>query len=81
MDGAYCFLSARRYVRCTSNAALRARMKRAMNLFLLPGECVANLLCKARRIAESLKLALFFRPDRSWPEDLRRQPRISSPCT
>jgi hemoglobin len=30
----------------------------------------------ARRIAESLKLALFFRPDRPWPEDLRR--RLSS---
>jgi hemoglobin len=27
---------------------------------------------KARTIAESLKLALFFRPDRAWPEDLRR---------
>lgn len=25
----------------------------------------------ARRIAESLKLALFFRPDRPWPDDLR----------
>ncbi len=36
--------------------------------------------CKARRIAESLKLALFFRPDRSWPEDLRRRPRVSYPC-
>ena len=30
---------------------------------------------KARRIAESLKLALFFRPDQPWTEDLRR------PCT
>ena len=28
---------------------------------------------KARRIAESLKLALFYRPDRPWPEDLRRR--------
>jgi hemoglobin len=37
--------------------------------------------CKARRIAESLKLALFFRPDRSWPEDLRRRARLSNPCT
>ena len=26
----------------------------------------------ARRIAESLKLALFFRADQPWPEDLRR---------
>jgi hemoglobin len=37
--------------------------------------------CKARRIAESLKLALFFRPDQSWPEDLRRRPRVAAPCT
>ena len=37
--------------------------------------------CKARRIAESLKLALFFRPDQSWPEDLRRRPRVATPCT
>jgi hemoglobin len=29
---------------------------------------------KARRIAESLKLALFFRADRPWTEDLRRRP-------
>jgi hemoglobin len=35
----------------------------------------------ARRIAESLKLALFFRADRSWPEDLRRRPGGSSACT
>jgi hemoglobin len=34
----------------------------------------------ARRIAESLKLALFFRPDRTWPEDLRRRPGVSSTC-
>jgi hemoglobin len=37
--------------------------------------------CKARRIAESLKLALFFRPDRSWPEDLRHRRMVSGPCT
>jgi hemoglobin len=36
--------------------------------------------CKARRIAESLKLALFFRPDQGWPEDLRRRPRVATPC-
>jgi hemoglobin len=36
--------------------------------------------CKARRIAESLKLALFYRPDRSWPEDLRHRPPIVSQC-
>jgi hemoglobin len=34
----------------------------------------------ARRIAESLKLALFFRPDRPWTEDLRRRPAVSRPC-
>ena len=28
----------------------------------------------ARRIAESLKLALFFRADQPWTEDLRRPP-------
>lgn len=34
----------------------------------------------ARRIAESLKLALFFRPDRPWSEDLLRRPTVSRPC-
>lgn len=34
----------------------------------------------ARRIAESLKLALFFRPDRSWPDDLRRRTSVSPAC-
>lgn len=34
----------------------------------------------ARRIAESLKLALFFRPDRPWTEDLRQRPAGSRPC-
>lgn len=34
----------------------------------------------ARRIAESLKLALFFRPDRPWTEDLRRRPGASRSC-
>jgi hemoglobin len=43
---------------------------------------IANqFACKARRIAESLKLALFFRPDRSGPEDRRRQPKLSVQCT
>jgi hemoglobin len=41
-------------------------------------EIAEMFVCKARRIAESLKLALFFRPDRSWPEDLRLR---SKPCT
>jgi len=35
---------------------------------------------KARRIAESLKLAMFFRPERPWPEDLRQRPKAASPC-
>jgi hemoglobin len=34
----------------------------------------------ARRIAESLKLALFFRPDQPWPEDLRDRPPIARAC-
>ncbi len=34
----------------------------------------------ARRIAESLKLALFFRPDQTWPENLRRRPLASRAC-
>ena len=43
---------------------------------------VANRIVRtARRIAESLKLALFFRPDQAWPEDdLRRRPEIFHPC-
>jgi hemoglobin len=44
-------------------------------------EIADQFACKARRIAESLKLALFFRPDQSWPEDLRRRPLVSRPCT
>ena len=32
----------------------------------------ARFVAKARSIAESLRLALFFRPDRPWPGDLRR---------
>jgi hemoglobin len=34
----------------------------------------------ARRIAESLKLALFFRPDQAWAEDLRCRPSTASAC-
>jgi len=34
----------------------------------------------ARRIAESLKLALFFRPDRPWEKDLRQRPTVSPAC-
>ena len=43
-------------------------------------EIAARFACKARRIAESLKLALFFRPDRDWPDDLRRRAPVSRPC-
>ena len=35
---------------------------------------------KARRIAESLKLAMFFRPGQAWPQDLRQRPKLVSPC-
>jgi len=31
---------------------------------------------RARRIAESLRLALFFRPDAPWPDDLRKRPAL-----
>ncbi len=35
---------------------------------------------KARRIAESLKLAMFFKPGLPWPQDLRHRPRITTTC-
>jgi hemoglobin len=44
-------------------------------------EAAARFVSAARRIAESLKLALFFRPDRAWPEDLRHRPAVAAPCT
>jgi hemoglobin len=34
---------------------------------------------RARRIAESLRLALFFRPDAPWPDDLRARPWPPAP--
>lgn len=34
----------------------------------------------ARRIAASLKLALFFRPDQPWGEDSRHRPGLSRRC-
>jgi hemoglobin len=43
-------------------------------------EAADRFICAARRIAESLKLALFFRADQSWPEDLRRRPGNPSAC-
>ena len=33
---------------------------------------------KARRIAESLRLALFFRPTEPWPTDLRHRPPLAA---
>ena len=48
----------------------------AAELFVPP--LAEAFAAKARRIAESLRLALFFRPDKPWPDDLRlRQP---APC-
>lgn len=41
----------------------------------------AEFAGKARRIAESLKLALFYRPDAPWPDDLRRRPALGAPAT
>ena len=43
-------------------------------------EIADQFALKARRIAESLKLAMFFRPDQAWPEDLRQRPKVTSPC-
>jgi hemoglobin len=43
-------------------------------------DLAGQFACKARRIAESLKLALFYRPDRSWPEDLRQRPPVVGQC-
>jgi hemoglobin len=40
---------------------------------LFAQELAARFVAKARTIAESLRLALFFRPDRPWTEDLRRR--------
>jgi hemoglobin len=43
-------------------------------------EIACRFVSAARRIAESLKLVLFFRPDRSWTEDLRRRPPLGGTC-
>jgi hemoglobin len=43
-------------------------------------EIACRFVGAARRIAETLKLALFFRPDRSWTEDLRRRPPLGGTC-
>jgi hemoglobin len=43
-------------------------------------EIADQFALKARRIAESLKLAMFFRPDQAWSGDLRQRPKVTSPC-
>jgi hemoglobin len=43
-------------------------------------EIAARFERAARRIGESLKLAMFFRPDQPWPDDLRRRPSTVPPC-
>ena len=35
---------------------------------------------RALRIAESLKLAAFFRPNHSWRQDLRHRPPVVDTC-
>jgi hemoglobin len=51
----------------------------AVDLFV--PEVAERFVRAARRIAESLKLALFFRPDQAWPEDLRQRPAVVRACT
>jgi hemoglobin len=43
-------------------------------------EIAGQFACKARRIAESLKLAMFIRADRPWSEDLRQRGKAASTC-
>ena len=43
---------------------------------LFAPEPAERFVRSARRIAESLKLALFFRPDRPWGDDLRQRGEI-----
>ena len=43
-------------------------------------EIAEQFACKARRIAESLKLAIFFRADQPWSEDLRNRHGVSAAC-
>ena len=46
----------------------------AAELFVPP--LAEQFAVKARRIAESLRLALFFRPTEAWTEDLRQRPPL-----
>ncbi|MGE4048085.1 MAG: group III truncated hemoglobin [Acetobacteraceae bacterium] len=48
----------------------------ALRLFTPP--LAQSFADRARRIAESLRLALFFRPDALWPDDLRRRPALDA---
>jgi hemoglobin len=43
-------------------------------------EVASRLASAARRIGESLKLALFFRPNHSSPDDLRQRPPVVHTC-
>jgi hemoglobin len=43
-------------------------------------EVASRFTSATRRIAESLKLALFFRPNHSWPRDLRHRPSVVNRC-
>jgi hemoglobin len=43
-------------------------------------ELASRFTSAARRIAESLKLALFFRPSHAWPDDLRHRPSVVRTC-
>ena len=47
---------------------------------LFAPEIANRFIQAARRIAESLKLALFYRPDRGWPEDLRLRAAKAPSC-
>lgn len=48
----------------------------AAELFIPP--LAEEFAIKARRIAESLRLALFFRPDAPWSTDLRQRPVVAA---
>ena len=48
----------------------------AAELFIPP--LAEEFAVKARRIAESLRLALFFRPDAPWPADLRQRSSVAA---
>jgi hemoglobin len=43
-------------------------------------ELASQFASAARRIAESLRLALLFRPDRPWPDDLRKRSSVVRTC-